>query len=98
MSNEHDVTDIEQIHLPEPSDWISRHAKMRAEAMRRRAEYDAAQDLARASLRYGAGLTERDVQPVVRESARRVRVANVLGAAFVLSVVAGWVAVWAGWL
>ena len=57
MTTEHDITDIEQIHLPEPSDWISRHVKHR--------NAERAQDLELvrdpAPLQYRAGLTERDV-------------------------------------
>lgn len=85
--------DVQQITIPEPSDWISRHAKMR---MSERAQ---AIELVREPFQYSANLTERDIQRRREEvaSIRALWVAKALGGLCVLAVVAllakaaGWV-------
>ena len=84
--------DVQQITIPEPSDWISRHAKMR---MSERAQ---ALELVREPLHYRANLTERDIQRQREEAAiSALWIAKALGGLCVLAVVAllakaaGWV-------
>ncbi len=85
--------DVEQISIPEPSDWISRHSKMR---MSERAQ---ALEIVREPLQYRANLTERDTQRQREEAAsiRALWIAKALGGLCVLAVVAllakasGWV-------
>lgn len=85
--------DVQQITIPEPSDWISRHAKMR---MSERAQ---ALELVREPFQYSANLTERDIQRQREEAAsiRALWIAKALGGLCVLAVVAllakaaGWV-------
>lgn len=73
---------LEEVKATEPDCAAYRADKLRREA-------------AEAPLHYGAGLTERDVEPVVRESARRGRLANALGAAVVALAALAW-AIWQG--
>ena len=76
--------DVEQISSPEPSDWISRHSKMR---MSERAQ---ALEIVREPFQYSANLTERDIQRRREEAAsiRALGVAKALGGLCVLAVVA----------
>lgn len=73
---------LEEVKATEPDCAAYRADKLRREAVK-------------APLHYGAGLTERDVEPVVRESARRGRVANVIGALVVIVAALAW-AIWQG--
>ena len=73
---------LEEVKATEPDCAAYRADKLRREA-------------AKAPLHYGAGLTERDVEPVVRESARRGRLANALGAVVVALAALAW-AIWQG--
>lgn len=88
-----EIGDVQHITIPEPSDWISRHAKMR---MSERAQ---ALELVREPMHYRANLTERDIQSRREEAASisALWLAKVLGGLCVLAVVAllakaaGWV-------